>query len=156
MKIPCPKCDKELEAKEELKNNYRANYEINAIRNCIIGKEKRSVDASYERGLLKSWANYPGYEKAGEVLAKLEKHHAANHHNTPSRPPNAKKRVTKIATNEILLTPPQPIVDGGIMLHEKATTKRPRGRPPKPDGAEVTRMTLYRRRKKERQLAMKF
>jgi len=58
------------------------------------------------------------------------------------KPPEPKKVVTKIISKGIL--PPQKshAQKGGIMLQGK------RGRPAKPKGEEVTRMTLYRRKKK--------
>lgn len=43
-------------------------FEIESVKNVIIGKEKRGANASYERSLLKSWANYEGYEGAKEAL----------------------------------------------------------------------------------------
>lgn len=44
-------------------------YEIKCVKEVIIAKELKGKDASFERGLLKSWAKYPGYEKAKEALA---------------------------------------------------------------------------------------
>lgn len=42
-------------------------YEIKCIRATIRAKEARGADASFERGLLKAWAKYPGYEDAANV-----------------------------------------------------------------------------------------
>jgi hypothetical protein len=43
-------------------------YEIKDIQNKVLSKEKRGVDASLERNLLKEWAKVKGWEKAGEML----------------------------------------------------------------------------------------
>jgi len=48
-------------------------YEIQCVKNDIISKESRGEDASYERGLLNSWAKYPGYKTAGDALRTLGK-----------------------------------------------------------------------------------
>jgi len=50
-----------------------AEYDIQSIAGIIMGKEKRGLDATFERDLLKSWAKYPGYESAKGVLEKLPK-----------------------------------------------------------------------------------
>lgn len=47
---------------------YKNDYEIDAVKNTIIGKEQIGKDAKFERGLLKSWAKYEGWEYAGEAL----------------------------------------------------------------------------------------
>lgn len=48
-------------------------FQINCVKNDIIRKESRGDDASYERGLLKSWGEYPGWEYATDALASLGK-----------------------------------------------------------------------------------
>ncbi len=42
------------------------NYEIKCVRNNIISKESKGLDATFERELLKSWAKYEGWENAGK------------------------------------------------------------------------------------------
>ena len=44
-------------------------YDILAVADVIKAKEARGADASFERGLLKSWSKYEGYEEAKEALA---------------------------------------------------------------------------------------
>ena len=41
-------------------------YQIKCIRKTILGKEAKGQHADFERGLLKSWARYEGWEEAGE------------------------------------------------------------------------------------------
>jgi len=41
-------------------------FQIKCVREDIISKEAKGIDASFERGLLKSWAKYPGWEDAGK------------------------------------------------------------------------------------------
>jgi len=53
-------------------------YEIKCIQEVIIGKAARGENATFERDLLKSWAEYPGWEMAREVLP-------------PARSPNKSK-----------------------------------------------------------------
>jgi len=48
-------------------------YEIACIKNVIVDKEARGMDASYERELLKAWAKHPGYEGAKQALASCGK-----------------------------------------------------------------------------------
>lgn len=48
-------------------------FEIKTVKEIIIWKEANNKDASFERKLLKSWANYKGYETAGEALRTLGK-----------------------------------------------------------------------------------
>lgn len=60
--------------------------------------------------------------------------------------PDEKQGVTKIKDDKRLLPDTQQ-GDNGIML-------RRRGRPQKPDGEPVSRMTLYRRSKKQSQVAL--
>ena len=43
-------------------------YEIKCVKDIIISKEAKNQDASMERNLLKSWANYPGYEDAAKGI----------------------------------------------------------------------------------------
>lgn len=50
-------------AKGKAKGNQ---YQIKCVRKTILGKESRGQDADFERGLLKSWAKYEGWESAGE------------------------------------------------------------------------------------------
>ena len=45
------------------------NKDIACVKRDIQSKESRGEDASYERGLLKEWAKYPGWEDAGNVPA---------------------------------------------------------------------------------------
>ena len=42
---------------------------IQSVADVIKSKEARGEDASFERGLLKSWQKYEGYEEAKEALA---------------------------------------------------------------------------------------
>ena len=51
-------------------SNKQIRYEINVVKRTIMAMEKKGRDASYERGLLKSWAKYPGWEYAKEALGK--------------------------------------------------------------------------------------
>ena len=44
-------------------------FEIKCIADVIKSKEAKGKDASFERGLLASWAKYEGYEGAKEALA---------------------------------------------------------------------------------------
>jgi len=44
-------------------------YDIQSVADVIKSKEARGADASFERGLLKSWQKYEGYEGAKEALA---------------------------------------------------------------------------------------
>lgn len=48
-------------------------FQIQCVKNDIIAKEADGEDASFERGLLKSWSKYPGWESAGKVLRTLGK-----------------------------------------------------------------------------------
>lgn len=43
-------------------------YEIKCVRETIKLKEASGEDASFERGLLKSWSKYEGWEDAGKKL----------------------------------------------------------------------------------------
>lgn len=43
-------------------------YEINCVRETIVNKEARGEDASFERGLLKSWSKFPGWKDAKKPL----------------------------------------------------------------------------------------
>ena len=59
-------------SKQRNKEKGRA-FEIEAIADIIKSKEAKGKDATYERGLLKSWANYEGYEGAKQALADCTK-----------------------------------------------------------------------------------
>lgn len=50
-----------------------ADYEIKTIANIIRTKEAAGHDATFERELLKAWADYSGYESAKEALRELNK-----------------------------------------------------------------------------------
>jgi hypothetical protein len=51
------------------KKKYGKNhYQIQCVRDTIIGKEKDGLDASFERGLLRSWGKYAGWEEALEPI----------------------------------------------------------------------------------------
>jgi len=58
-------------------NCYRKGYErgpwfeIKSMADIIKTKETNGHDATYERSLLKSWADYEGYEKSKEALSAL-------------------------------------------------------------------------------------
>ena len=39
-------------------------YDIKCTKEVVVSKEARGKDASFERGLLKSWSKYPGWEDA--------------------------------------------------------------------------------------------
>lgn len=55
--------------KKQEAGEYRKNkYEIDAVAKIIKSKEAKGKDASLERGLLKSWKNFKGWEYAGKVL----------------------------------------------------------------------------------------
>lgn len=41
-------------------------YELLTIRNLISMKESKGKDASYERGLIKSWLKFPEYKRADQ------------------------------------------------------------------------------------------
>jgi len=43
-------------------------FEIKCIKDIIISKESKGQDATFERSLLKSWSNYPGYGGAIDAL----------------------------------------------------------------------------------------
>ena len=43
-------------------------YEIKCVREVIFEKEANGEDTSFERGLLKDWKKYPGWEDAGKPL----------------------------------------------------------------------------------------
>ena len=51
-----------------------AAYEIKCLADTILSKEARGEDASWERGLLCSWAKYEGYEDAINALNHLPSH----------------------------------------------------------------------------------
>uniref|UniRef100_A0A6H2A2K4 Uncharacterized protein n=1 Tax=viral metagenome TaxID=1070528 RepID=A0A6H2A2K4_9ZZZZ len=54
------------------KNKKRKVYfEILAVADIIKSKESRGLSATFERELLRAWANYEGYEGAKEALASL-------------------------------------------------------------------------------------
>jgi len=53
-------------------------FEIKCVRDVIINKAARGENATFERDLLKSWAEYPGWEMAREFLP-------------PARSPNKSK-----------------------------------------------------------------
>jgi len=46
-------------------------YEIKTVADNIRLKESLGKDSSFERGLLKSWSTYLGYESAGQALAEI-------------------------------------------------------------------------------------
>ena len=48
-------------------------FEIKCVKNDIISKEAKGVDASFERKLLRAWAKVPGYESAQDELGSLKK-----------------------------------------------------------------------------------
>ena len=50
-----------------------AVYQIKTVADNIKIKEAKGQDATFERGLLKSWSKYPGYKSAKEVLDNLNK-----------------------------------------------------------------------------------
>ena len=43
-------------------------YAIECVRRDILSKEDRGINATFERCLLKSWSEYPGWEGAGKPL----------------------------------------------------------------------------------------
>ena len=43
-------------------------YEIKCVRETITLKEAKGQDATFERGLLKSWSKYPGWEDAASAI----------------------------------------------------------------------------------------
>jgi len=43
-------------------------YEIKSVMAIIISKEAKGHDASFERGLLKSWSKYPGWKDAANAI----------------------------------------------------------------------------------------
>lgn len=47
-------------------------YEIKCVKDCIISKEAKGQDASFERELLEAWSKYEGYEEAKETLSQLQ------------------------------------------------------------------------------------
>ena len=47
-------------------------FEIQCFKEIIMAKEAKQQDASFERGLLKSWAGYKGYKKAKEALRECD------------------------------------------------------------------------------------
>jgi hypothetical protein len=47
---------------------HKIKYQLRAVRNTIISKEKHGEDANFERKLLKSWAKYEGWEDAVKYL----------------------------------------------------------------------------------------
>jgi hypothetical protein len=48
-------------------------FEIQCVKEVITGKESRGKDASFERGLLRAWSSYEGYEGAKEALRSILK-----------------------------------------------------------------------------------
>jgi hypothetical protein len=48
-------------------------YEIECVKNDIISKEAKGMDASFERKLLKPWAKFEGWELAQDALDSLGK-----------------------------------------------------------------------------------
>ena len=48
-------------------------FEINCVKEVIVNKEAKGLDASLERGLLKTWANYEGWEDAGTPVGSRDK-----------------------------------------------------------------------------------
>jgi len=53
--------DKDSHKKGEERGNW---YQIKCVKDVVRNKEARGEDASFERELLKSWHNYPGWEGA--------------------------------------------------------------------------------------------
>ena len=49
-------------------NEQGIRFEIKCVKDNILSKEAKGQDASFERGLLKSWSKYPGYEGAKAAL----------------------------------------------------------------------------------------
>lgn len=98
---------------------------------CCVGKPttEQSPDPRYCQGCYDYLLKEAEYLSAGKKPGWVPRQDAA------SRQPEPEKRVTKIIQ--------VPLRGDGIMLHEK---RRP-GRPNKPDGEPVCRMTEYRRRK---------
>uniref|UniRef100_A0A6M3IHN0 Uncharacterized protein n=1 Tax=viral metagenome TaxID=1070528 RepID=A0A6M3IHN0_9ZZZZ len=47
-------------------------FEISTMKDLIIHKERGGRDASFERGLLKSWSGYDGFECAKEALRECD------------------------------------------------------------------------------------
>ena len=53
--------DKDSHKKGEERGNW---YQIKCVKDVVRNKEARGEDTSFERELLKSWHNYPGWEGA--------------------------------------------------------------------------------------------
>jgi hypothetical protein len=106
-------------------------YEIECLKNDIIRKEKRGDDADFERGLLKSWSKYPGYEKAGEVLKALS---------TPLKDGQGVVNAGILGKDVPPGTTTPPDFDTTIIM------KQIPGRPRIDDG-EISRTTAWRRQK---------
>lgn len=48
-------------------------FEVECVKKDIIAKEADGEDASFERGLLKSWNSYEGWEITRDALNELSK-----------------------------------------------------------------------------------
>ena len=62
-------------AARELNLFHQVRERINGeyYRKDIKSKESRGADVTFEKGLLKSWSKYEGYEYAAEALQELNK-----------------------------------------------------------------------------------
>ncbi|UCC17965.1 MAG: hypothetical protein JSU58_05280 [Dehalococcoidales bacterium] len=67
-------------------------YEIKAVADVIRMKEARGADTGFERGLLKAWSEFPGYESAKDVLEFLTARSMT--------PETSKSRVVKRQSNK--------------------------------------------------------
>ena len=108
-------------------------YEINCVAQVIRGKEARGMDASFERDLLKSWAKYPDYSSAADVLKGLCQRQDGRE--GVAKPITAHK---PLARHSSKLNVAKPLNKGGR---------------PRKDVKRASRWTKYRR-KKERQGAL--
>lgn len=52
------------------KKKSGAKYQIQSIINVITAKEAKGENAKFERKLLESWSEYPGYESAKQAIEK--------------------------------------------------------------------------------------
>jgi len=48
-------------------------FEIKCVKDIIISKEAKGQDAKFERGLLKSWSKYNGYESSKQALQECDR-----------------------------------------------------------------------------------
>lgn len=67
-------------------------FEIKCVRETILGKEAKGLDARFERELLKSWSKYPGWEMAAEAIPATHGKSIFSHLNNKSKGMDVKRR----------------------------------------------------------------